>query len=88
MSGQGITGFRTHRLGTVRGLDPLTVEQEAAALQGLALALTESVHKLLEGCRSFDLEKDLIVVISNFDIEVFGRRGRAALIFRLIFPTW
>ena len=60
----------THRVRVIRRLHPLAVEQEADAGHVLALAIAEGVHQLAQlGC-ALDLEKDLVVVIRDLDVEV------------------
>jgi len=49
-------------------LDTATVEEEADRVWGFALSLAESIHQLLQLGGALDLEKDLIVVIGNFDV--------------------
>lgn len=58
------------RVWCVGRLDALPVEQEADLAKGLALAVAECVHELLQLCRSLDLEKDLVIVVRHLDIEV------------------
>lgn len=43
------------------------------------MPLAERVHEFLQSRRSLDLEKDLVVVVGNLDIEMF-----ADLSFRLL----
>lgn len=63
---------QTYRLGIVGWVHSLSIEQEAHAGRGLALALAEGIHKLLELSRALDLEKDLIVVVGDLDVEVLA----------------
>lgn len=44
------------------------------------MALTESVHELLELGSALDLEEDLVVVVRDLDIEML----RCLLLFRLV----
>ena len=64
-----------YRIWAIRSLYATAVEQEADRIRGLALPLTEGIHKLLQGCGALDLEEDLIVVVGNFDVEMFADRG-------------
>lgn len=52
-----------------------TVEEKTHGGHLFALTLAERVHELFEWRRSLDLEKDLVVVIGDLNIQVF-RRGR------------
>lgn len=62
----------------------LAVEQEAHAADVLALTVAERVHELAEGCGALDLEKDLVVVIRDLDVEMFA----LAAIFGLLLDVW
>ena len=46
------------------------------------MTLAEGVHELLEGSSPLDLEEDLVVVISNLDVEMFGLSGLFGLLGR------
>ena len=74
---KGVGG--TYRIRAVGRLDPTAIEQEPHRVGGLALALAEGVHQLLQRGGALNLEKDLIVVVRHFDVEMLGR-GR---LFRL-----
>jgi hypothetical protein len=50
----------------------LAVEEEAHARDILALAIAEGVHEFAESRCALDLEKDLVVVIGDFDVEMFA----------------
>ena len=39
-------------------------------MRGLALALAEGIHQLLELGGALDLEEDLVVVVGDFNVEV------------------
>lgn len=69
----------TYRLWIVRGLNSRAVEEEAHALRGLALALAEGVHELLQLRGPLDLEEDLVVVIRHLDVQVLRRRDGAVV---------
>lgn len=63
----------TYRLGVVRGLHTLPVEQEPYTASGLALSVAEGIHQLLQlGC-PLDLEEDFVVVVGDLDIEMLRR---------------
>lgn len=49
-------------------------------MRGLALALAEGIHQLLELRGALDLEEDLVVVVGNLDVEVLGLRWPFVLI--------
>jgi hypothetical protein len=49
-----------------------TIEEESDGVGSLALSLAEGVHQLLQGGGALDLEKDLIVVVGNLNVEMFG----------------
>ena len=65
----------THRLRAILWVDPLTIEEETDRGESLALTLAERVHQLGQSSRALDLEEDLVVVISHFNVEVFGAGG-------------
>jgi hypothetical protein len=49
-----------------------TIEQKADGCGGFALSLAEGIHQLLERGGSLDLEKDLVVVIGDLNVQVFA----------------
>lgn len=54
----------------VRGLHTRSVEEESNGCGRLALPFTEGIHQLLQlGC-ALDLEKHLVVVVGDFDVEM------------------
>ena len=63
-----------HHVRIIRGIHPRPVKQEAAALEGFALALAESIHELLKLRGALDLEENFVVIVGDFDIQVFGLR--------------
>jgi len=69
---KGIAILHIQRFRTIRRLDATTIEEETNRVRSLALPLTESIHELLQGCGALDLEENLIVVICNFDVEMFA----------------
>ena len=79
-------------IGCVGGLDTLAIEEKPNSGGHLALTITESIHELLELCRPLDLEKDLVVVVRHFDVEmlgasVIGWRGAAFVVRHLGIPV-
>lgn len=71
----------THHLGVVRRVHSRAVEKEANAGEGLALALAEGVHELLELGGALDLEEHLVVVVGDLDVQVLGLLlGRLVLV--------
>ena len=64
----------THHFRVVARVYSGAVEQEANAGEGLALTLAEGVHEFLQLGSALDLEEDLVVVVSNLDVEVLGLR--------------
>ena len=48
----------------------MSVEEEATALNCLALPLAEGVHELLELSGALYLEEDLVVVVRYFDVDM------------------
>lgn len=52
--------------------DSLTIEEKPDCLWVFALSITEGVHQLLEFRTPLYLEEDLIVVICDLDVKVFG----------------
>lgn len=61
-----------YRFRAIGGVYPRPIEQEANRREGFALTLTKSVHELGKSGRTFDLKKDLVVVVCDFDVEVLG----------------
>jgi hypothetical protein len=70
-------------------LNAAAIEEKPDRSRGFALPLAESVHELLQGCCTLDLEENLIVVVSDLDVEVFtltsafrllGRTGTAVVV--------
>jgi hypothetical protein len=58
-------------------LNTTSIKQETDGVGSLALPLTEGIHKLLQGCGSLDLEKDLVVIVGDLDVEMFAGGGIA-----------
>lgn len=51
------------------------IEQEADGVGSFALSVAEGFHELLQLCGALDLEEDLIVVVGDFDVEMFDAAG-------------
>lgn len=49
-------------------------------MRGLSLAVAEGIHQFLQLRSPLDLEEDFVVVVSDFDVEVF----RLLLLVRLV----
>ncbi len=62
----------THRVGAISRVDPGTIEQEPHRCWGFALTIAEGVHELGESCGALDLEEDFVIVVCDFDVEVFA----------------
>ena len=62
----------TYRIRTINRVDSCPIEEEANSLYVFALTITESVHEFGELGGPLDLEKDLVVVVGHFDVEMFG----------------
>jgi hypothetical protein len=73
---------KTYRLGTIRRLHAAAVEKEADGGRGLALALAEGVHQLLQLRSALDLEEDLVVVVRHLDVEVLALAVALGLLLR------
>src|SRR5277367_109935 len=64
----------TYRFWAIFRSYALTVEEETDALGFLALTITKGVHQLLKSSGTLDLEEDLVLIVRNFNVEVFGNR--------------
>ena len=62
----------TYRLRTITWLNTCSIEQKADSRLSLALTFAKSVHELRKLGGTLYFEEDLIVVVCDFDIEVFG----------------
>lgn len=69
----------TYRVRRVLWSNAGAVKEEANGGNLLALALTESIHQLLQLGGPLDLEEDFVVVVGHLDVEVLGLAGRASL---------
>ena len=61
----------TYRIGAISRIDPSAVKKKPHSGWCFALTLTKSVHELAEGSGALDLEEDFVVIVGNFDVEVF-----------------
>jgi len=59
-----------------------TIEEKADRVGSLALSLTKRVHELFQLGGALDFEKDLIVVVCDFDVEMLGLRSTFGLLLR------
>lgn len=62
---------RTNRVWCVLCCDALSVEEESASLHVFTLAVAEGLHQFAKFSLLLDFEEDFIVVVSNFDVQVF-----------------
>ena len=62
----------THAIRAIGRLNTTAIEEEADGVGCFALSLTEGVHQLLQGCCALDLEENLIVIVSDFNVEMFA----------------
>lgn len=60
--------------------DTLTVEKESHTGDVLSLPVTEGIHKLSKSRGALDLEKNLIVIIRDLDVEMFALAGILGLL--------
>lgn len=51
------------------------VEQKTDGGRLLSLALTEGIHEFFQLRRALDLEKDLIMIVGDLDVQVLNRFG-------------
>ena len=63
---------KAYRIRCIGGLDSLAFEQEPNGLHAFALALAECRHELFKLRRALDLEKDLVVVVGDLDVQVLS----------------
>ena len=73
----------THGLRTVCRVDAGPVKQESYRGRRFSLAIAEGIHELFEGCSTLNFEKDLVVVVGDFDVKVL----RLRLVFWLVTGT-
>lgn len=77
----------TYRIWVVLGSDTLAVEEKSDAGNVLALAVAEGVHELAEGRGALDLEKDLVVVVRDLDVQVFALAAVLGLLLHVVGGT-
>lgn len=77
----------TYRVWVVLGSDTLAVEEKSDAGDVLALAVAEGVHKLTEGRGALDLEKHLVVVVCDLDVQVFALAAILGLLLHVVGGT-
>lgn len=65
----------TDRLRCISRVDSCPIKEEADTCHRFALTLAERVHELVESGCALDLEEDFVVVVGDFDVEVFGLRN-------------
>lgn len=77
----------SHSVRAIGRLNTTAVEEESDRVGRFALSLAEGVHQFLQSGCALDLEEHLVVVIGDFDVEMFGRSsafrlsvGRAAIL--------
>ena len=63
--------FFTHRFRAVARVDSCSIKQESDALRRFALALTEGIHKLAKLSGTFNFKEDFVVIVCDFDVEMF-----------------
>jgi hypothetical protein len=51
------------------------IKKEPDCTEVFALTFAECAHQLVETSGSFDFEKDFVVVVGDFDVEVFATTG-------------
>lgn len=64
-------GGKPYSIRCVSWLDTRAFKQESHSAGTLALAFAKCVHQLFQFGASLDLEEDLVIVVGDFDIEVF-----------------
>jgi len=72
---KGIAVLHIERIWTIRSLYTTAIKEEADGVGGLALSLTEGIHEFLQGSGALNLEEDLVVVVSDLDVEMFADGG-------------
>ena len=67
----------TDSIRRISRLDSAPVKQEAHRVASFSLTIAKRVHELLELGRPLDLEEDFVVVVGDFDVEMFWLTGLA-----------
>lgn len=62
----------TDRIRAITRLHATAIEEETDRIRSFALTLTEGIHQLLQGSSALDLEKDLVVVIGDLDVQMLA----------------
>jgi len=71
---ESIAVCHIQRLGAIGRVDTASIEQKPDTGNSLPLTFAESRHELAQLSRALDLEENLIVVVGDLDVEMFGRR--------------
>lgn len=84
---EGVAILHVKRVWVVLGSDTLAVEEKSDAGNVLALAVAEGVHELSQGRGALDLEKHLVVVVRNLDVQVFALAAVLGLLLHVVGGT-
>lgn len=84
---EGVAILHVKRVWVVLGSDTLAVEEKSDAGDVLALAVAEGVHELSQGRGALDLEKHLVVVVRNLDVQVFALAAVLGLLLHVVGGT-
>lgn len=68
---EGVTVCHFESIRRISRLHARTVKKEAHRADGLALAFAKRIHQLLQLGATLDLEEDLVVIICDFDVQMF-----------------
>jgi hypothetical protein len=74
----------TYRIRVVLGSDTLAVEQKSNAGNVLSLAVAKGIHELSEGGGTLNLEKHLVVVVRDLDVQVFALPAVLGLVLHVV----
>lgn len=84
-AGGGVIGKgTTYRIRVVLGRHTLAVEEKPDAGNVLSLAVAKGVHELAEGRGALDLEKHLVVVVRDLDVQVFALAAVLGLVLHVV----
>lgn len=72
---KSVTVLHLESVGGIVWLDSLALEKEAHGVDGLALALAERAHQLLQLGGLLYLKEDLVVVVRHLNVEVLRLGG-------------